>query len=76
MKPIPLRVMISHFAVSSIVAVSRDTAFVIRCEGDDNKPQEFSTWSPKAIAAIGKLGATLRDRAIIISMCRKRRMSR
>jgi hypothetical protein len=45
---------------------TRDTAFVIRCEGDDNTPKEFSTWAPKAIAAIGKLAATLRDRAIIL----------
>jgi Protein of unknown function (DUF3631) len=51
---------------------SRDTAFVIRCEGDDNTPKEFSTWSPKAIAAIGKLAATLRDRAIILPMKRKK----
>ena len=51
---------------------TRDTAFVVRCEGDDNTPKEFSTWSPKAIAAIGKLAATLRDRAIILPMRRKK----
>jgi putative DNA primase/helicase len=51
---------------------TRDTAFVIRCEGDDNTPKEFSTWAPKAIASIGKLAATLRDRAIILPMRRKK----
>jgi putative DNA primase/helicase len=51
---------------------SRDTAFVIRCEGDDNTPREFSTWSAKAIAAIGTLAATLRDRSIILPMRRKK----
>ena len=51
---------------------TRDTAFVIRCEGDDNTPKEFSTWAPKAIAAIGNLAATLRDRSIILPMRRKK----
>ena len=50
---------------------TRDTACVIRLVGDNHEPREFSTWSPKAIASIGKLAATLRDRAIIISMQRK-----
>ena len=45
---------------------------MIRCEGDDNTPKEFSTWSPKVIAAIGKLAATLEDRAIILPMKRKK----
>jgi hypothetical protein len=52
---------------------TRDTAHVIRCEGDENKPKRFSTWAPKALASIGKLAATLRDRAVIISMKRKKR---
>ena len=51
---------------------TRDTSFVIRCEGDDNKPREFSTWSPKAIASIGNLAATLQDRSIILPMKRKK----
>jgi hypothetical protein len=50
---------------------TRDTAHVIRCEGDANEPKEFSTWAPKAIAGIGKLAATLMDRSIILSMKRK-----
>ena len=55
---------------------TRDTAYVIRCEGDDNKPKRFSTWAPKALASIGKLATTLRDRAVIIPMKRKRRGER
>jgi hypothetical protein len=49
---------------------------VIRCEGDDNKPKRFSTWAPKALASIGKLAATLRDRALMIPMKRKKRGQR
>jgi putative DNA primase/helicase len=55
---------------------SRDTSFVIRCEGDANEPKRFSTWAPKVIASIGKLAATLRDRAIILPMKRKKRSER
>lgn len=50
---------------------TRDTACVIRCEGEDNRPKEFSTWAPKVIAGIGKLAATLHDRSITIAMRRK-----
>ncbi len=51
---------------------SRDTAHVIRLIGDAHEPKEFSTWAAKAIAAIGKLAATLRDRAVVIPMRRKK----
>jgi putative DNA primase/helicase len=50
---------------------TRDTAIVIRLVGDSHEPCEFSTWAPKAIASIGKLAATLRDRAIVLAMHRK-----
>ena len=36
---------------------TRDTAYVIRCDGEDNEPRRFSTWAPKAIASVGKLAA-------------------
>ena len=49
-----------------------DTAFVVRTVGDDHEPKEFSTWAPKALASIGKLAATLRDRAIVLPMRRKK----
>ena len=55
---------------------TRDTAIVIRLVGDNHDPQPFSTWGAKAIASIGKLAATLRDRAIVIPMIRKRRSDR
>jgi hypothetical protein len=51
---------------------TRDTANVIRLVGDKHEPKEFSTWSPKAIAAIGKLSGTLRDRSIDVPMKRKK----
>jgi putative DNA primase/helicase len=51
---------------------TRDTACVIRLTGDDHEPKDFSTWAPKAIASIGKLANTLRDRSIILSMQRKK----
>ena len=55
---------------------TRETAYVIRCDGDDNRPKRFSTWAPKALASIGKLAATLSDRSIIIPMKRKKRGQR
>ena len=50
---------------------TRDTAFVIRCVGDDHSPRRFSTWGAKAIAAIGALPPTISDRSIVIPMRRK-----
>lgn len=50
---------------------TRDTAFVIRCEGEDFEPRRFSTWGPKAIALIGSLPDTLTDRSIVIPLRRK-----
>jgi len=52
---------------------TRETAFVVRTAGDDHEPRRFSTWSPKAIALIGRLPSTLEDRAIPIPMKRKAR---
>ena len=51
---------------------TRDTAHVIRLVGDDHDPKSFSSWAPKALASIGKLAATLRDRALIIPMKRRK----
>jgi putative DNA primase/helicase len=48
---------------------TRDTAFVFRVVG--GMPVRFSTWCPKAIALIGRLPATLEDRAILIPMRRR-----
>jgi putative DNA primase/helicase len=49
----------------------RDSAYVIRCEGEDFAPQKFSTWGAKAVAGIGHLAGTLMDRAVILDIRRK-----
>ncbi len=46
-------------------------AFVMRVEGDDHTPRQFSVWCPKVFAGIGKRKDTLEDRSIIIPMRRK-----
>src|SRR5215475_11584042 len=49
----------------------RSTASVLRTVGDAYDLKTFSTWCPKAIAAIGKLPGTLADRSIVIEMRRR-----
>lgn len=52
---------------------SRDTAFIMRVEGDGNNrvPKKFSTWSPMAIAMIKNPADTILDRSVIIKLRRK-----
>jgi hypothetical protein len=50
---------------------TRDTAFVVRSEGDKNEPRIFSTWAPKLVAAIGRLPETIEDRSIRVVLARK-----
>lgn len=50
---------------------TRASAFVLRCDGDQNEPKRFSTWCPKVIAGIGKQRDTLEDRSIVIQLRRK-----
>jgi hypothetical protein len=50
---------------------TRDSAFVIRCVGDDNEPAAFNVWGAKALCGIGKLAATLEDRSIPFRLRRK-----
>ena len=45
---------------------------VLRTVGDDHEPRQFSTWSPAAIAMIGRLPDTLNDRSVIISLRRRK----
>jgi putative DNA primase/helicase len=45
---------------------------IIRTVGDDHEPRQFSTWSPAAIAMIGRLPDTLEDRSVSISLRRRR----
>jgi hypothetical protein len=49
----------------------RANAYVIRTTGHDHEPARFHTWSPKAVALIGKLPPTLASRAIHIELRRK-----
>jgi putative DNA primase/helicase len=49
---------------------TRQTAFVLRCVGDEAEPKRFSTWGPKAVAGIGELPATLADRSLPIRLRR------
>jgi hypothetical protein len=50
---------------------TRDTAFVIRAEGEAKEPRLFSTWAPKVVAAIGRLPDTIEDRSIRVVLTRK-----
>src|SRR5262249_13707317 len=49
-----------------------DTAYTMRCEGDDHEPWRFGTYSAIAIAKIGKLPSALQDRSLVIQMQRRR----
>lgn len=50
---------------------NRAGAYVARITGDQNEPQLFSTWSPKAISLIKNLPPTIEDRSVVITMKRK-----
>jgi hypothetical protein len=50
---------------------TRAFAFVPRCEGENHEVRNFSTWSPKAIALIGRMPDSMADRSIHIEMRRK-----
>jgi hypothetical protein len=50
---------------------TRETAYVVRCVGDDHEPRVYTTWTPIALAAIGRLPGTIMDRAIVISLRRR-----
>ena len=49
---------------------------VTRTVGDDFEPRQFATWSPAAIAMIGRLPDTLDDRAITIRLKRRKPIER
>ena len=50
---------------------NRAAAYVLRTQGDEYEPRQFRTWSPKAIALIGKLPPTLGSRSLHIELRRK-----
>jgi len=47
------------------------SAFVLRCDGDNNEPKRFSTWCPKILSGIGRISDTLEDRSILFPLRRK-----
>ena len=49
----------------------RNSAYVMRCVGDDYEPRRFVTWCPKAIAGIGGLPDTVLDRSIVARLTRR-----
>ena len=51
----------------------RKAAFVMRCDGDDNKPKRFSTWAAKLLSGISakNLHPTITSRAIILELRKK-----
>jgi putative DNA primase/helicase len=50
---------------------TRYAAYVVRTVGDQHEPRQFSAWSAKAVALIGRLPETLGDRSIIVPMRRR-----
>lgn len=50
---------------------TRDSAFIIRCVGDDHTPTRFNVWGAKALCGIGKIADTLADRSIPLRLRRK-----
>ena len=50
---------------------TRDSAYTIRCVGDDHTPTKFNTWAAKALSGIGHPADTLLDRSIILELRRK-----
>ena len=49
----------------------RNSAYVMRCVGDDHEPRRFVTWCPKAIVGIGGLPDTVLDRSIVAKLTRR-----
>ena len=50
---------------------TRDSAFTVRCVGDDHTPKKFNVWGAKALSGIGHVADTLMDRSIILELRRK-----
>lgn len=50
---------------------TRESAFIIRCAGDELEPTPFNVWGAKALCGIGKIADTLQDRSIILRLRRK-----
>jgi putative DNA primase/helicase len=51
---------------------TRNTAFVIRCTGDNHEPTSFNTFGAKLLVGIGNLPETIMDRAVVLRLRRKK----
>lgn len=51
---------------------TRETAYIVRCVGEDQEPQPFSIWGAKLLCGIGKIADTLQDRSITLKLRRKK----
>jgi Protein of unknown function (DUF3631) len=49
----------------------RESAYVVRVEGESHIPTPFRTWGAKVVCGIGKLADTIEDRSIPLLMRRK-----
>ena len=49
----------------------RESAYVLRCVGDEHEPRQFGTWCPKALVGIGDLPNTVMDRSVVIRLERR-----
>jgi putative DNA primase/helicase len=67
------RAVRSQVLVSLLNAGHRRNAVVIRCSGPGHTPREFPVFCPKIVIAIGNPPDTLRDRALVVQMRRKRK---
>jgi uncharacterized protein DUF3631 len=63
--------LLNNLALRGIInsGHTRATAFVVRTAG--HEPRLFSTWGARMIALIGRLPATLEDRAIVLPLRRR-----
>ena len=50
---------------------TRDSAYTIRCVGEEFTPTKFDVWGAKALSGIGHPADTLLDRSIILELRRK-----
>lgn len=50
---------------------AKSRAHVIRVEGDNLEPKQFSTWAPMSLASIKPLQGTIMDRSVVIQLRRK-----
>ncbi|RII26682.1 MAG: DNA primase [Geobacter sp.] len=50
---------------------TRESAYTVRCVGDDHTPTKFSTWCAMGLSGIGNVADTIMDRSIILELRRK-----